>query len=149
MEKSQIRVRPKFLVGLLVCFLIVPWIVSSLLPTGGGPTRARAILTRRHIGEISSAISNQAAVHRIESAFRLNSSNGFSAVFLDFKTNAINFGSDGVNLNGELLDFWRTPYRIEITIQTNYVIRSAGKNQILGDKDDIVLESVKAEPAKP
>ena len=48
-----------------------------------------------------------------------------------------------------LQDYWGTPYRIEIVVQTNYVIRSAGKNRTFGDKDDITFDSVKHGFVKP
>ena len=48
-----------------------------------------------------------------------------------------------------MLDVWGTPYRIEITIQTNYIIRSAGKDGTFGDKDDIFFDSLKNEFVQP
>ena len=58
-------------------------------------------------------------------------------------------GSRGVGTNGELLDPWKTPYRIEFIAQTNFVIRSAGPDQKFGDKDDIVFDGSKSDFVKP
>jgi len=41
------------------------------------------------------------------------------------------------NSEGELLDGWATPYRIEFIDRSTFVIRSAGKNRVFGDRDDI------------
>ena len=149
MDKSQTCVRPGFLLGLLVVFVIIPWLVSLFLPTVGGPTLARKVMTRRDISEISSAISNQTGIGQIETQIHADSSNSFSASFLNFTNGAIRLNMNTTNSKGELLDVWGAPYRIEITVQTNYVIRSAGKNRTFGDKDDIVFDSVKSGFVKP
>ena len=41
------------------------------------------------------------------------------------------------NGNGEVLDSWQTPFQIQKSGSTNFTIRSAGKNKIFGDEDDI------------
>ena len=142
MNKSQMRIRPGFLLGLVVVFVIIPFLASLLLPSVGGPTLARKIMTRRDIVEISSAISNQTGIGHFETGIHVNSSNSFSASFLSFTTDAIRVDRNRTNSNGELLDFWGTPYRIEITVQTNYIIRSAGKDTNFDDADDIIFNSV-------
>ena len=143
------RVRPGFLLGLVVIFVVIPIVASLLFPAVGGPTRARKIMTRQDIAEISSAISNQAGIGHFESRIHVNSSNSFSASFLNFTTSAIRVNRNGTNSSGELLDSWGTPYRIEITVQTNYIIRSAGKDGTFGDKDDIFFDSLKNEFVQP
>jgi len=57
----------------------------------------------------------------------------------------------GFNTNaaGEVVDIWRTPFRIELVGQTNFVIRSAGQNHTFGDKDDIVFNSISNDFVKP
>jgi hypothetical protein len=42
----------------------------------------------------------------------------------------------------EMVDPWGTSYEIEFLPQTNFVIRSAGKDKIFGDADDIIFNSV-------
>jgi hypothetical protein len=44
---------------------------------------------------------------------------------------------------GELLDPWKTPYKIEIVTDTKFVIQSAGEDQQFGTKDDYILDSTK------
>jgi hypothetical protein len=149
MEKSQMRVRPGFLLGLLVVFVIIPWLVSLFLQPIGGPTAARTLMTRRDIVGLNSALGQQIGVGRVETSIHVESSNRFSAGFFSFTTDAIRVDRSRTNVNGELQDFWCNPYRIEIVVQTNYVIRSAGKNHTFGDKDDIIFDSVKHGFVKP
>ncbi len=47
------------------------------------------------------------------------------------------------NANGEVLDSWQTPFQIEKLGTNSFSIRSAGKNKVLGDEDDIVSEPPK------
>lgn len=56
-------------------------------------------------------------------------------------TNAPSFKPHWTNAVGEALDMWGTPYRVTIVGQTHFVIRSAGKNEFFGDKDDVVYDS--------
>jgi len=49
----------------------------------------------------------------------------------------------------EIVDSWGTPYKIEFSQQTNFIIRSAGKNKIFGDADDIIFNSASNGFAKP
>jgi Type II secretion system (T2SS), protein G len=49
----------------------------------------------------------------------------------------------------EMVDPWETPYQIEFSKQTNFIIRSAGKDKIFGDADDIVFNSVSNDFVKP
>jgi Type II secretion system (T2SS), protein G len=39
--------------------------------------------------------------------------------------------------NGEILDVWGTPYKISVGPTNQVSIRSAGKNRVFGDKDDL------------
>ena len=49
----------------------------------------------------------------------------------------------------EMVDPWGTSYQIEFSQQTNFVIRSAGKDKIFGDADDIVYNSASNSIVKP
>jgi len=42
----------------------------------------------------------------------------------------------------EMVDSWDTPFQIELLQQTNFIIRSAGKDKLFGDSDDIIFNSV-------
>ena len=48
-----------------------------------------------------------------------------------------------------MVDPWETPYQIEFSKQTNFIIRSAGKDKIFGDADDIIFNSVSNDFVKP
>ncbi len=41
----------------------------------------------------------------------------------------------------EMVDPWETPYQIEFSQQTNFIVRSAGPNKKFGDTDDIIFNS--------
>jgi len=60
----------------------------------------------------------------------------------------LNFTSK-VESPNEMLDPWKKPYQIQFFQQTNFVIRSAGKDKIFGDKDDFIFNSVSNDFVKP
>jgi hypothetical protein len=64
------------------------------------------------------------------------------------KTVFLNFQRTSEHPN-EMVDSWETPYQIEFFQQTNFVIRSAGKDKIFGDADDIIFNSVSNDFVKP
>jgi hypothetical protein len=53
------------------------------------------------------------------------------------------------NQAGEFLDPWGTPYAINFLSTNSFVISSAGKDKIFGDKDDIIFNSVSHDFVKP
>jgi len=48
-----------------------------------------------------------------------------------------------------MVDPWETPYQINFSQQTNFVIRSAGKDKIFSNADDIIFNSVSNDFMKP
>lgn len=64
------------------------------------------------------------------------------------KTVFLNFRRTSEHPN-EMLDPWGIPYQIKFFQQTNFVIRSAGKDKIFGDADDIIFNSVSNDFVKP
>lgn len=44
------------------------------------------------------------------------------------------------NANRELVDAWGTPYQIRFLSNDQVVVRSAGKNRVFGDSDDLTTE---------
>jgi hypothetical protein len=59
-------------------------------------------------------------------------------------------GVNSTNINGELIDPWKTPYKIVFDVTNNcFTIFSAGPNQTFGDKDDIIFNSVSNDFVKP
>ncbi len=61
----------------------------------------------------------------------------------------LNFGSDRTNSQGEILDIWKTPFRVEFIPPTNFVVRSAGPDKQFGNADDIVFNSTSNAFVKP
>jgi hypothetical protein len=47
------------------------------------------------------------------------------------------------------VDPWGTPYAISFSSTNSFVISSAGKDKIFGDKDDIIFNSVSNDFVKP
>lgn len=48
-----------------------------------------------------------------------------------------------------MVDPWKSPYQIQFIDQTNFLIRSAGKNAKFGDADDFIFTSVSNDFVKP
>jgi hypothetical protein len=53
------------------------------------------------------------------------------------------------NSGGVMVDPWKSPYQIQFIDQTNFLIRSAGKNAKFGDADDFIFTSVSNDFVKP
>ena len=49
----------------------------------------------------------------------------------------------------EMVDPWQTPYQIQFLQKTNFIIRSAGKDRLFGDADDIIFNSASNNFVKP
>jgi hypothetical protein len=64
------------------------------------------------------------------------------------KTTFLNFRRMMEHPN-EMVDPWGTPYQIQFFQQTNFIVRSAGKDKIFGDADDIIFNSVSNGFVKP
>ena len=61
----------------------------------------------------------------------------------------LNLGVNSTNKNGELIDPWKTPYKIVFDGANSFNIFSAGPDQTFGDKDDIIFNSVSNDFVKP
>ncbi len=48
-----------------------------------------------------------------------------------------------------MVDPWEMPYQVEFSQLTNFIVRSAGKDKILGDGDDIIFNSASNNFVKP
>jgi hypothetical protein len=53
------------------------------------------------------------------------------------------------NAAGAMVDIWQTPYKFELFGQTNFVVRSAGKDKKFGTEDDIIFNSLSNDFVKP
>jgi hypothetical protein len=142
MDKSQMRVRPGFILGLGLFFVLCGFL-SVLLPAGSYKTRAMIIATRSNERILSQRLCEHASaaggLTNLSREFALNSLSTAQENDFGFVTNA----------SGEVVDVWDMPYRTELVASTNFIIRSAGKNRRLGDKDDIVFNSVSNDFVNP
>ena len=48
-----------------------------------------------------------------------------------------------------MVDPWETPYQIEFVQHSDFIIRSAGPNQMFGDTDDVIFNSASNDFVKP
>jgi len=64
------------------------------------------------------------------------------------KTRSLSFRRTPEHQN-EIVDPWETPCKIEFSHQTNFVIRSAGKNKVFGAAADIIFNSRSNDFVKP
>jgi len=124
------------LAGFLAGFLIS---LLRGLATSGGPKKGAFV--RLEMAQLEKALRDyKMKCGQFPSGA---SSNVLQALFGD-NSKKIRFlfvQSRQTNSHGLLIDRWKTPYDIQILGQTNFIIRSAGPNRILGDKDDIISDS--------
>jgi len=77
-----------------------------------------------------------------------NMDNGFVFQTM-FDVLHLNNHPDRTNSQGEILDIWKMPFRVEIIPPTNFIIRSAGPDKKFGDEDDIIFNSASNAFVKP
>jgi hypothetical protein len=146
MEKSQMRVRPGFLLGLVMVFAFLGWLISGGVPTEKEKTKAKVLETRveeRSMGELlEEEASKVGGLTNIPNEFILNpflTTNKYRGISFTTRTNVL----------GEIIDIWQMPFQIKLAGQTNFIIRSAGPNKKFGDADDIIFNSVSNNFVKP
>jgi len=61
----------------------------------------------------------------------------------------INVNTNSINAAGEFADPWGMPYKINFLSTNNFVIASAGKDKIFGNKDDIIFNSASNDFVRP
>ena len=133
------------MLGLFAFFAFFSWLVLSGVPTEKDKAKAMILLTRSEARLIASQMEEQVVklggLTNINTQFVLNSliTTNKSQFLLVARTNVL----------GEVLDIWQTPYRIELVGPTNFIVRSAGKNQKFGDADDIIFNSASNDFVKP
>jgi hypothetical protein len=128
------RIRPRFLIA-VGCFFVLVIALSCCLPEPSGVKKARIIITRVQTKTIATALKERAT-----EAGGLNAVDNALVQAAVFGTNRIY--ADRTNAQGEVLDYWKTPYKIEIQAQTNFIVGSAGSNRKFGDADDVVFSSI-------
>jgi hypothetical protein len=146
MDKSQMRVRPGFLFGLLAVFAFLGWLVSRGVPTEKEKTKARVLETQveeHSMGELlEEKTSEVGGLSKIPNEFFLNpflTTSKYRGISFTTRTNAL----------GEVIDIWQMPFQIKLAGQTNFIISSAGPNRKFGDSDDIVFNSFSHDFVKP
>jgi hypothetical protein len=145
----------KVYLGWLV-FLLLLMVLASIVnpsPDHVSKAKARIIITRLNEADIAAALSaysntygvfptgDTESVKRILAGENLNGKNPQKTVFLNFQQSAEH--------SNEMTDPWGTPYQIQFFQQTNFTIRSASKDKILSDADDIIFNSASNDFVKP
>ena len=161
MNKSQMRVRPSFLLGLFVVFVIIPLILAFLLPVyaPSGKLEAKLHAARDEEAIISLALKQRAVeiggLTNVETAFvrdALFSTNEYFVSRTNIQGHVFNLRrvpANQTNVQGQILDLWEIPYRITVIAPTNLIIQSAGPDKIFGTKDDIIFNSASNDFVKP
>lgn len=127
----------KHLLGLI--FFILVWAVAGglLLRNAAKDYTARAY-THVEIQQITTGLQRYA--EKTGKPPAPDNSSVFRALAESNSAAPALFTSRHTNAQGETLDFWGTPYRIEVVAMTNWAVSSAGKNKAFGDGDDIFIE---------
>jgi len=148
MDKSQMRVRPGFVVGLLVVFAFLGCLftITDGVPTEKEKTKAKVLETFVEERSMAELLAGEAletgGLTNVPGQFLLNPflrTNKYTGISFTSRTDA----------SGVLIDIWQKPFQIKLVGQTNFIIRSAGPDQKFGDADDIIFNSVSNDFVKP
>jgi hypothetical protein len=136
------------LTAIAFAVLVGLFFLSLTCVPGPGVGNNSPIRTRLEIGDLNYSLNHYQSVYGVFPTGEnsnivsvLAGDNSQKVVFLNFRRT-----SEHPN---EMVDPWGTPYQIDFFQQTNFVIRSAGKNRKFGDADDIVFNSVSNNFVKP
>ncbi|MGA2241875.1 MAG: hypothetical protein ABSH11_07530 [Verrucomicrobiota bacterium] len=145
MDKSQMRVRPGFLLGLVMVFAFLGWLISRGVATEKDKAKAKFYLTLSEERLMASLLGERAmkigGLTNVNNEFVLNS-------FITTNKHQFSFATR-TNASGEAVDIWQKPFQIKLVGQTNFIIRSAGPDQKFEDSDDIIFNSVSNGFVKP
>jgi hypothetical protein len=146
MDESEMRFRPGFLLGILVAFVILAGLMAFLeMDAEKIRTKARIVATRGEERWMANLLVERAlqtgGLTNIDREFVLNSLTTTNPQGFRF--------TPRTNLLGETIDFWKTPYRIQLAGQTNFIIHSAGRDRKFGNEDDIIFDSTSNIFVKP
>jgi len=148
MDNSEWKINRGFIRFLLIGFLVSIFLWYFVLPrlAGGGPAKIPLALTGEEqlamgIENYKHAFGNYPSGENSNIVNLLTGNNPQKIVFLNFRRSTEH--------PNEMVDPWETPYQINFSQQTNFVIRSAGKDKIFGNADDIVFNSVSNDFVKP
>jgi len=142
MADPQMRIRPRFILGLIVVFVIVPAIISLFVPVFGGPKIIEK--TQRVRTDI---LSISRALESYEVTYGYYPTNEDTAEILTALTGGnpsqrafLIYGQPPTQNRQDYFDPWATPYQIVSKFQTNLTISSAGRNKRFGDEDDWIFD---------
>jgi hypothetical protein len=120
-------------------FLLIWAIIGGMLMSRAAKDFNLRAYTAAEIQQITTAVnlySTNATMREVDSP------SIFRALAGSNSTHTAYLVSKQTNAEGEVLDYWKTPYRIEKSGPTNFSVRSAGKNKIYGDGDDLVSDQL-------
>jgi type II secretory pathway pseudopilin PulG len=139
----------KRLIFWLVALAIITLLVAMLLPAETGLPRNKnvrcKVVLRRLQAEINNYQNEFGSYPTGDCAQVLKKLFGDNPKKIEFLRPPNTF----TNQIGEFLDPWGTPYAINFLSTNSFVISSAGKDKIFGDKDDIIFNSVSNDFVKP
>jgi hypothetical protein len=147
MDKSQLRVRPGFILWLLVIFVGFPWLGGFFLRVDSGKTKAKIVVTQNELTAVG-GLANQLSARFEILPLDTNSCLLPGLLSSEGRKQLRNY-FDRTNAQGELIDLWRTSIKIEHTFLSNVIIRSAGPDRKLGNRDDLVFDVSKDDFVKP
>ncbi len=132
-----------FVYRVLVYFLLCGIIAAIVLPHSSGSRKPRIPMARREMSNLVAAFNQYYAAY---GAYLQGTNSTVLKILLGDNPRKIQlFNADPrrIDSKGEFLDPWKTPYDIQISDQTNYIIRSAGASRVFGDKYDIIFDGSK------
>jgi type II secretory pathway pseudopilin PulG len=127
---------------------IIAMLVAIILPVFGRVKIERPSKTQLQIADLIFALKNYKSVYGVYPTGESSNIVGVLAGDNPQKTVFLNFRRTMEHPN-EMVDSWEMPYKIEFSQQTNFIIRSAGKDKIFGDADDIIFNSASNGFVKP
>jgi len=147
-DNSEWKISWGFIRLLLIGFLLSIFLWYFVLPrlAGGGPAKIpRALMDEEQldlgIENYKQVFGSYPTGENSNIVNLLTGNNPQKTVFLNFRRSTEH--------PNEMVDPWETPYKIEFSQRTNFIIRSAGKNKFFGDTDDIVFNSISNDFVKP
>jgi hypothetical protein len=130
------------LIWILLGIILLSLAVLTFLPESKVDKRARITITRVWAQNIAVFLKQYGVENE-----SLTNFNNHSILQSAFGKNG--YKPQWTNSQGEVVDYWKTPFQVENVVQTNFIIRSAGPNKIFGDADDIIFNSASNDFVKP
>ena len=136
-----------FNVGAAILFVLI--VIGLLTPTSGPKRAGKIVQSKMEMSDLNAAMIQY---HNEYGNYLTGKSANAIQCLLGNNLRKIEFlflNTNRFDSNGDFLDPWLTPYRIEILAQTNLIVHSAGPNKNFGDADDIIFNSISNDFVKP